>query len=285
MQFNKSSIWIFEKLFAVVFLSIFCTFFTYKRMMTVHAETHYTAELAKKNVGFDPETGRLEIPYGFTEIDDSVFSHRQDIKRVVIPNSVTKIGELAFMDCQSLKEVTLPESLEFIGVMAFDSCTSLEKIVIPDKVKDIDRVFGECESLKEVVLPKGLKNIDTGAFAFCRGLEQVNIPNGVKTIRGSAFLCCALEDITIPGSVNHIGYNAFSCKSLKEVNISDTYLNIKVMDDYKQIYVGQPGTLVIHPKAFQDSKGNINIGNKTFTIDEFINLYSADYPTYHTYWG
>lgn len=127
MQFNKSSIWIFERLFAVVFLSIFCTFFTYKRMMTVHAETHYTKELASKNVGFDPVTGTLEIPDGIMEIDDDVLSSRQDVVKVVIPNSVTKIGQFAFFNCGFLKEVTLPESLEFIGVMAFDNCTSLEK--------------------------------------------------------------------------------------------------------------------------------------------------------------
>lgn len=161
----------------------------------------------------------------------------------------------------------------------------LKKIVIPDKVKNIDSVFGGCGSLKEVVLPKGLKNIDTGAFAFCRGLEKVDIPNGVETIGSGAFALSALKDITIPGSVNHIEYNAFSCESLKEVNISDTYLNIKVIDDYLRIYAGDPRTLVIHPKAFQDSEVNINIGTKTFTIDEFINLYSATYPTYISAWG
>ena len=53
---------------------------------------------------------------------------------VDIPNGWTSINDQAFQSCTSLASVTIPDSVTFIGNSAFYQCSSLASVTIPDGV-------------------------------------------------------------------------------------------------------------------------------------------------------
>lgn len=72
----------------------------------------------------------IDIPYGTTKINDSVFRNCTQLTSVTIPDTVTSIGYDAFDYCSSLTSITIPSSVTYIGNYAFNNCSSLTSITV-----------------------------------------------------------------------------------------------------------------------------------------------------------
>lgn len=100
---------------------------------------------------FDVANGHLTIAEGSTEILDSAFRGRDEVKSVTIPDSVTSIGNEAF-SFNELTEVVIGDSVTSIGSGAF-SVNELTEVVIGDSVTSIGSGAFFGNQLTEVVLP------------------------------------------------------------------------------------------------------------------------------------
>lgn len=254
MNFKRSKIWACSRLLATSFLGLFCAgvFLNLdKTVMVAHAEGRVFDGHCINRTNYDPQTGILTIPPGYTEIKN--LGNRKGIKTVNIPASITKIGRAAFMNCSSLthvniepnselktidfnafwgctdlKTINLPDGLKEIGREAFNRCTSLTNIRIPSTVITIgDFAFGGT-SLREISLPNQLGEIAFGTFSKCSSLEHINIPDCVKRIGNSAFSgCTSLKTIALPKELREIGDFAFSrCSLITDIDMPDTVLEI-----------------------------------------------------------
>ena len=153
------------------------------------------------------------------------FSNDKTIERVDIPEGYTEIQEYAFRECTNLEKVGLPDSIEFIRHHAFQDCTALKKIRLPASLKEMDHgVFMNCISLQgSLDIPDGIVWIGEMCFADCGRLTEIHIPDSVISISPDAFNGCAsLSELTLPGGIVYIGTGAFhGCTSLVSVDVSD----------------------------------------------------------------
>ena len=119
-------------------------------------------------------SGRLNIPYGITEIGLRAFENCSGITNIVIPYSVTSIRNFAFSVCKNLTSIAIPDSVTSIGKGAFGGCASLTSIVIPDGVTSIeDFAFSNCTSLASVEIPNSVTSIGDFSFRDCTSLENI----------------------------------------------------------------------------------------------------------------
>lgn len=160
-----------------------------------------------------------------------------DTERVTIPSGVTEIGRDAFYNCRFLREIILPEGLRIIDRSAFNSCFSLREIRIPETVTEIGRnAFYLCKNLSKVMLPAGIEQIGTNAFhrtcweaehpddfilygdlllKYKGGSEHVMIPENVRRIGNGAFREMHLTAVTFPSGLEEIREEAFlNCRNL-----------------------------------------------------------------------
>ena len=201
--------------------------------------------------------GDVEIPFGVTQINDSAFRGRENLRKIMIPDSVTDIGDSAFANCIGLTEVTIPANVTNIGQDAFFSCWGLTNIVIPAcvlekgfgamfqggfrdrcKVTILDGVgkvddyafsgWSEVLNLTSVMIPNSVTNIGACAFLDCSGLTKMIIPTSVVSIGESAFRdCWGLTGVVGLENVKEIGREAFSgCSGLTNVTIPNSVTNI-----------------------------------------------------------
>jgi len=174
----------------------------------------------KERKELENKEGVLFIPYGKTEIINSEYQNRNDIRIVIFPNSINKIyngdwNNGAFYECKNLERVILSNSLEIIGNCAFQCCSNLTNINIPSSVTQIGvYAFSYCKSLTNINIPSSVTQIGYDAFSGCSKLTTINIPSSVTQISNSAFYnCSSLTNIYIPSSVTYIGHGAFDCCS------------------------------------------------------------------------
>ena len=107
---------------------------------------------------------RLEIPYGYKEID-----------------------EHAFEGSSRLTELVLPDSLQVIGSYAFASCSALEKAEIPSCVRRIeDHAFSNDKILSEVRFSEGLAYIGDQAFAYTK-ITRISLPSTITYLGEKLF--------------------------------------------------------------------------------------------------
>lgn len=147
----------------------------------------------------------IVVPEGVTELADSIFSGKIDLRSIVIPEGVKRIGYRAFENCVNLEKADLPDSLEEIGDYAFVDCHKLKSIYLSDKIMFIESsVFSECYELENVELPANLEVISHFAFKNCRKFTDITIPVGVKSIGNIAFAnCINLKSLYIPDTVTN----------------------------------------------------------------------------------
>lgn len=128
-------------------------------------------------VACDGENEVVEIPEGITQIENSVFYHRLEIKKVIMPNSVRVIKANAFGCCKNLADLTLSQNLEYIRTYAFGYCSSLTELNIPPSVKMIYKcAFVGCVNLKIIKIDH---NPIVQGDSFSYGLSMVNLPKYV----------------------------------------------------------------------------------------------------------
>ena len=160
----------------------------YKSMGNHKIEDSVSASLEEKiyqTTESDGSKTHIDIPYGYTSIEDRAFAGCSNLQSITIPDSVTSIGNWAFMDCSSLETITIPESVTSIGDCAFERCSSLQSITIPDGVTLIGRgAFKYCSSLQSITIPDSVTSIGDYAFSGCSALESVKIPKHLTEEEG-----------------------------------------------------------------------------------------------------
>ena len=88
------------------------------------------------------------------ECDESPFSNRSDIKKIVISEGITSIGDYVFSYCTGFDSITIPNTVVQIGERSFENCESLTTITIPDSVTSIgESCFKSCISLQSIIFP------------------------------------------------------------------------------------------------------------------------------------
>ncbi len=202
----------------------------------------------------------VNIPEGFTKINDDTFYGFKDLVKVTIPDSVTSIGDSAFAGCINLTEIAIPDSITSIYDCAFASCTSLDEITIHDSVTRIGyNAFYNCTSLETV-------NI-TDIVAWCK-IEFDNYASNPMYYAENIYLNGQLiTEITIPDSVTSIDdYAFYGCTSLKTVNNYSGLPIVKGSSTYG--YVGYYADTV---NWYHTDTGNCG-ENLTYTFDATIGV-------------
>lgn len=178
-----------------------------------------------------------------SEINDSPFKNRNDIKTIIIndgitnlgsalfyrcdftsiniPDSMTNIGNYTFSYCEEIEEIDLPETVSSIGSAAFYGCSRLKQMDIPNNVISIkDDTFHHCKRMTEVFLPNTVQSIGENAFRNCEALTMVTLPQSVTMIGASAFCnCFKLSKINIPYGVKEIRPSTFNQTSIKSITV------------------------------------------------------------------
>ena len=71
------------------------------------------------------------------KMNDYVFYHCSELKKVLLPNNMEIIGKYAFAECESLETINIPSQVETIGSHAFYNARNIKSIVMPDSIKEI----------------------------------------------------------------------------------------------------------------------------------------------------
>lgn len=166
----------------------------------------------------------LEIPEGFTHIEDNVLNYRnsglsylKEIEEIIYPESMLCIG--SSLGLCSLKRVTLPSNLKCIGGCAFNGNSygflgrdvkdkrTMEKIVIPAGAKlEADRSKGYfgcaltgIHAIEELIFEEGCTEIDWGMF-FKNKVNYLYIPDSVKKLNNRKQFAAdvEIEKISVP---------------------------------------------------------------------------------------
>ena len=189
-------------------------------------------------------SGTVELPDGITEIRDSEFSGRENMKSIVIPNSVTKIGSSAFSGATSLLEIRISKYVTEIGNNPFANASSLSSIIVdPDNPKyhsdgnclietSTKTLISGCRNstipadgsvtiigrsaflnvLKgtSIVLPNTIIRIEASAFQSNQSLKSITLSNNLEYIGQGAFSNTQIYNFTIPASVKYISNGALT---------------------------------------------------------------------------
>ena len=189
--------------------------------------------------------------------NESPFSFKQSIKKVVIEDGVTAIGDCAFAFCDNLESITISNSVLSINMFAFYGCGGLTDITIPESVINIDRrMFEHCYSIKSINVDANNKNYSsldgvlfnkdkTELIKYPNGAERTAyaIPDGIETIGYAAFVFAELRNVTFPDSVTVIDDYAFNwCDNLTSVTIPESVIAIgKMAFGYEYMFSGEMG--------------------------------------------
>lgn len=172
-------------------------------------------------VGFNVESGIVNIPDGIKVIAHSAFYGRTTIKEVYFSDSVEIIEYSAFSECPNLEYVKINENLKEFEGFTFDSCIRLKEVVMPSSVEHLGQyIFRRCESLETIVMPSGVNTIPSGMFSGCINLKNIELKSIITTIESNAFNNCnKLESFDL-SNTKKIGNDAFGfCRSLTSIDL------------------------------------------------------------------
>ena len=191
-------------------------------------------------------SGKIEIPYGVTSIEEGVFYNCGNLTHITIPDSVTVIGSSAFRGCSELISIPIPTVVTSIGAYAFFGCSNLSgKIEIPYKVTSIEeKVFYNCSNLTHITIPDSVTVIGDSAFFGCSSLESIIIPfigaelNGTTNTHfgylfgapsysdNSDYAPSTLKEVVIIGGTTIGDYAFYNCRGLTSITIPDSVTTI-----------------------------------------------------------
>lgn len=166
-------------------------------------------------------------------VEDKILTHGEALKYILsmninIPDGYTKIDNFCFDKFSFMKAIRIPSTVFVIGEYAFSECRRLKSVYLPDTIKVIKRgAFSQCSKLISINIPNGVLEIDDDTFSFCQELETIEIPSSVGSIGSSAFLGCEkLRKLILPDSVKYIGKDAFTyCANLKIYCYENSYVH------------------------------------------------------------
>lgn len=118
--------------------------------------------VADGNISYTVQDGIL---YNYPE-DTLIRCPQQREGKIELPKGIVNIEESAFWGCELISEIVLPKTLRDIGDGAFYQCYSLEIINFPRNLRNIGKsAFAYCKALKEIQLPKAT-NIGMDCFLY-----------------------------------------------------------------------------------------------------------------------
>lgn len=182
-------------------------------------------------------SGKLNIPAGVTEIEDSAFKscskftgtlrlpeHLEilgpeafyDCNNIsgslTIPTKITRIQKGTFWNCNFSEDLTLHNNIDIIEREAFSYNQFKGELILPQNLLSIgDNAFARNLFSGNLILPNNLTVIGDGAFSSCYRLTGIiEIPEGIISIPTSLFADCnSLEGIILPKSMENISENSF----------------------------------------------------------------------------
>ncbi len=178
----------------------------------------------------------LVLPYGTTELGDSIVNGCDNLVSLYLPDTITAVGSNAFAYCTSLTDVHLSAGMSTMPSSAFSNCESLEEITLPAAMSDcgvarLTSPFAHCPSMKNIWVEEGSKffksvdgvlyDIDSTTlriYPMGREAESYTIPEGVVRVANRAFLnTTALKQVSLPSTLVRVGDMAFyMCANLKD---------------------------------------------------------------------
>ncbi len=178
----------------------------------------------KNAIGVEYTNGsvvRLEIPVGFTTVQDRVFRKDKGFTSLLtlkVPEGVTTMGEYNFYESECIQEIDLPNSLTEIVKNFAPKVASLKRVSVGSGTKIVGYAFQDCTGLEQVTLAEGITTIEERAFLRCASLDGVVLPNSLTSLGTSAFYgCSSLTEIVIPENVV-LGDGVFkACTALAKV--------------------------------------------------------------------
>ena len=174
-----------------------------------------------KITAYTGTTTELEIPTtvkGATvdSIDDSVFTQRTDITKVVAPK-VTSLGTFCFYGCSGLTSIEIPE-VTSLGDDCFYGCNKITSVNLPKATSLGAYCFHSCTSLTSIEIPK-VTSLGTFCFYGCSGLTSANLPK-VTSLSNYVFSSCTkLTSVNAPEVTSLSGYCFDGCTSLTSIEI------------------------------------------------------------------
>ena len=143
----------------------------------------------------------LDIPEGWTRIEQSNFAFCSNLRHVHLPETLTSIEGSAFSNCSRLVDINIPEGVTAIGLSAFSRCKSLTHIELPSTLEVLGGAFGKCTSLSgEVVIPDLVQRINMATFDSCYMLDRIVFGNSVNYIAEPAFEHTELSSLILKTS-------------------------------------------------------------------------------------
>ena len=143
----------------------------------------------------------LDIPEGWTRIEQSNFAFCSSLRHVHLPETLTSIEGSAFSNCSSLEDINIPEGVTAIGLSAFSRCRSLTHIELPSTLEVLGAAFSKCTSLSgEVVVPDLVQRINMMTFDSCYMIDRIVFGNSVNYIAEPAFEHTELSSLVLKTS-------------------------------------------------------------------------------------
>ena len=147
-------------------------------------------------------TNGVSVIFGdsVTNINNDVFSNRDELTNIVFGAGTVEIGDGVFDDCNELKNIDFGTgTVNFNGYRTFADCDELKNIDFGSgSVNFNDYGFVNCDGLTNLVFGSGVINIGDYAFAECPGLTSVTIPRDVTGIGEAPFTACSsLTNISV----------------------------------------------------------------------------------------
>lgn len=151
-------------------------------------------DLARDYTNTDTQTNQTEwlklrsliLPETVTSIEDSAFSHLQQLETFICYGPLTTTGGNSFFNCTSLKNVIFVNGVQKIGDYLFDSCTALQTVWYKGQAETIGEWAFVRSGIKKIFV--NAKNVGFCAFSLCNNLKELHVRDGVETFTLSAIM-------------------------------------------------------------------------------------------------
>jgi len=211
-----------------------------------------------------PETIKVTLSEGMTEIPEGLFEYSTGLGNVVLPSTIKTIGKKAFYHAE-FTGINLPEGVETIGESAFEGAKCAGKVVLPSTVSKMGKQAFMNAEFASITFTDGMSDIGISAFEGAKGLSKVKLPDGLKVLNNRSFYGSDVESVEMPESLYAINNYVFqNCEALTSVTFTG-----KLEEIGTEAFSGTGLTSVFIPKSVQLLGTKSFAENKSLTKVEF----------------
>ena len=176
-------------------------------------------------------SGEITVPDGVKKLEESAFSGRERLTKIVLPDSLEYVGRCCFLGCKRLSSISMGENITYIGQLAFGNTAyyrneeNWNEGILYYKNYALD---SKNEKINKIVRVKeGTRLIASACFAYSHNMEKVILPDSVIYLNSSAFSDCDhLASVRMSRNLKKIGPFAFSdCKKLYSIVLPETLIS------------------------------------------------------------